>query len=64
MRAAIILLVFTSLGVISVESQGKIRCDCAVVQVYTIFSLQVTKCTHTPKISQLRGFVSFFNYVP
>ena len=39
MRAAIILLVFTSLGVISVESQGKIRCGCAVVQagIYHIF---------------------------
>ena len=27
----IILLVFTSFGVISVESQGKMWCDCAVV---------------------------------
>ena len=32
MRAAIILLVFTSLGVNNVKSEGKMCCDCAVVQ--------------------------------
>ena len=58
---AIILLVFTSLGVISVESQGKIWCGCAVVHScrYCVFLL--TQYPHaleqvpTPKISQFCG---------
>ena len=44
----IILLVFTSLGVISVESQGKMCCDCAVVHRYVQVFFQVATHMYLP----------------